>query len=412
MSKFRYIILAAIFAIMPAVALADAVADTTFEGGSLSGWDAGLQTGTFVGNIITGTGTGVSVASGTVTFNAPGNAWTFSPYGSKAGMLQPNGSQTFDEAISNLGLSSSDNTSLRNLLLTQSQQTGNCCGNPTDAAWITKTVSLTAGTTYTMSWNYIGTDYVPFNDGSITSLVPVTGSATVTVNNQVSNYALLGFTNPGTGDYSTGSYGSTGWQMSTYQVSVTGNYKIGFAAFNLDDQVLSPVLLIDSQPGGTTKNGENFGAVPPNNSDAPTVPPTVTDPPATDPPATDPVVTDPPATDPPATDPPATDPPATDPPATDLPATDPPATDPIITTTTDIDTRPGPVTTVEEPEMVSGTTTTQTPDSTTTTTQPIQVVDELPKTGKGITIIYIGFISCIIGYIILAINKRMINDGF
>ena len=410
MSRIRYFILAVIFSIMPAVALADAVTDTTFEGGSLSGWDAGSQQGTFTGSVITGNGTGVSVATGTVTFNAPGNTWTFSPYGSKAGLLQPNGSQTFDNAISNLGLSSGDNTSLRNILTTQAQQTGNGGGNPTDAAWITKTVSLTAGTTYTMSWNYIGTDYVPFNDGSITSLVPVTGSASVTVNNQASNYALLGFTNPGTGDYSTGSYGSTGWQMSTYQVSVTGNYKIGFAVFNLDDQALSPVLLIDSQPGGTTKNGENFGAVPPNNSDAPTVPPTVTDPPATDPPATDPPVTDPPATDPVVTDPPATDPIVTDPPATDPVVTDPPATQPEVTTTTDRDTRPHPVTTTEAPEIISGTTTTEVPDST-TTTEPIQAIDELPKTGKGITILYVGFISCVIGYIILAVNKRMVSNG-
>ncbi len=79
---------------------------------------------------------------------------------------------------------------------------------------------METGKVYTMSWNYIGTDYVPFNDGSITSLVyqGAGSSPSVTVNNQLQNYALLGFTNPGTGDYSTGSFGSTGWQYSTYQV--------------------------------------------------------------------------------------------------------------------------------------------------------------------------------------------------
>jgi LPXTG-motif cell wall-anchored protein len=90
----------------------------------------------------------------------------------------------------------------------------------------------------------------------------------------VQRYALLGFTNPGTGDYSTGTYGSTGWQVSTYQVSATGEYKLGFAVFNLDDNALSPVLLVDSEPGGTLKNDQQFGAVPPNNSNAPTVPST------------------------------------------------------------------------------------------------------------------------------------------
>jgi hypothetical protein len=156
-------------------------------------------------------------------------------------------------------------------------------GNPTDAAWITRDVQLTAGVIYTMSWNYVGTDYVPFNDGSITSLVPVSiqSNPTIKVNNSVGNYALLGFTNPGTGDYSTNSFGSTGWQISTYEVSVTGTYKLGFAVFNLDDNVLSPALMIDDQPGGTQRceqggtNCTSFGGVAPNNPTAPTVPPTV-----------------------------------------------------------------------------------------------------------------------------------------
>ena len=156
-------------------------------------------------------------------------------------------------------------------------------GNPTDAAWITRDVQLTAGIVYTMSWNYVGTDYVPFNDGSITSLVPVSiqSNPTIKVNNSVGNYALLGFTNPGTGDYSTNSFGSTGWQISTYEVSVTGTYKLGFAVFNLDDTALSPALMIDNQLGETERclsgstQCSSFGGVAPNNPTAPTVPPTV-----------------------------------------------------------------------------------------------------------------------------------------
>jgi hypothetical protein len=126
-----------------------------------------------------------------------------------------------------------------------------------------------------MVWNYIGTDYVPYNDGSITSLVYQGNGATptITINNSVGNYALLGFTNPGTGDYSTGSFGSTGWQQSEYEVSVTGEYLLGFAVFNLGDDQLSPVLLVDSNPGSTKKNGVQFAGVTPNNPDAPPPPP-------------------------------------------------------------------------------------------------------------------------------------------
>jgi uncharacterized membrane protein YgcG len=69
--------------------------------------------------------------------------------------------------------------------------------------------------------------------------------------------------------------------MSTYEVSVTGTYKLGFAVFNLDDSALSPVLMLDSEVGTTQLCGQNgscetFGAVAPNNETAPTAPPTTT----------------------------------------------------------------------------------------------------------------------------------------
>ena len=243
----------------------------------------------------------MNIVSSAVTFNAPSHnavgsptkpdgstnpyyqpavsptTWVFSPYGTKAALLQPSGQVQFNAAISSLGLSVANGTAIKALLTQQAQASGYGQGIPTDAAWMAADVSLSAGTTYTMSWNYIGTDYVPFNDGSITSLATTSGTsgATVTVNNQTSGYALLGFTNPGTGDYSTGTYGSTGWQVSTYEVSQTGTYRLGFLVFNLDDQGLSPVLLVDSLPGSTTKNGVTFGAVTPNNPNAPTVAPTL-----------------------------------------------------------------------------------------------------------------------------------------
>jgi hypothetical protein len=212
-------------------------------------------------------------------------SWTFSPNNATyAALLQPKGEQTFDQATAALGLSSAEASQLTGMLASQAQASGFGGGNPTDAAWITREVELTAGATYTMSWNYVGTDYVPYNDGSITSLVAVSaqGTPVITVNNFVQPYALLGFTNPGTGDYSTNSYGATGWQMSTYEVSVTGTYKLGFASFNLDDQGLPPALMVDNQIGSTqqcAQNGTNcttFGGVEPNNETAPTLPPTTT----------------------------------------------------------------------------------------------------------------------------------------
>ena len=272
--------------------------DAGFEDGTFAGWDRGAQTGT-LGTSITGNGTGVTIFTGSRTFThgsrgamgsptspyyAPAvtaGSWTFSPKNAdKAVLLQPKGEQTFSQATGALGLSTTDVGGIQSLLVSQAQASGYGSGTPTDAAWITREVQLTAGETYTMAWNYIGTDYVPYNDGSITSLVPVTvtGTPVITVNNYVQSYALLGFTNPGTGDYSTNSFGSTGWQTSTYEVSVTGTYKLGFASFNLDDQGLPPALMVDSEAGSTQKcvsgTCTTFGGVEPNNETAPTVPPT------------------------------------------------------------------------------------------------------------------------------------------
>lgn len=298
-----------------------------FEDNSFTGWDKGSQTGS-LGSSIGGNGTGVTIFTGSRTFThgpngamgsptlsngspnpyyAPAVAagsWTFSPNNATyAVLLQPKGEQNFSQAMTALGLSGSAETALRGTLSTQAQASGFGGGNPTDAAWITREVQLTAGVTYTMNWNYLGTDYVPFNDGSITSLVAVStpSSPTITVNNSVGVYALLGFTNPGTGDYSTNSYGATGWQMSTYQVSVTGTYKLGFAVFNLDDQALSPVLMVDNATGGTQRcvpagsNCNSFGGVVSNNPTAPTVVPATTTP-TTAAPTTVPATTVPPTT--------------------------------------------------------------------------------------------------------------------
>lgn len=256
-----------------------------FESGNTSGWSISNQ-GTMTGTI-TQSGSGVSLITGspgTVTFNSSArpaygnpsspyyqpavtqNTWQFSAYGNNMLALQPGPSNQWTTVGTTLGLTSAQVTSLTTLLQQQAQTSTYGSGNITNSAFVHRTVTLTAGTTYQMAWNYIGTDYVPFNDGSITTLVGIgsTAGVTPTVNNYTQNYALLGFTNPGTGDYSAGTFGSTGWQVSTYSVPTSGDYQLGFAVFNLDDTGLSPVLLVDDLQGTTTKNGTTFGAVAPN----------------------------------------------------------------------------------------------------------------------------------------------------
>ncbi len=219
-----------------------------FESGDLSGWTSSDS---------------VTVV-GSDTHLLGGKEWVVNPYGTYMARLYPGGSTMFDTANSQLGLSSVENTAIKDFLILQSQ-TGGGNPTPTNASWIKQSVELEVGVTYTFAWNYLSTDYTPFNDGSMITLVHATNNGIIpTLNNEQQRYALLGFTNPGTGNYSTGSYGSTGWQVATITVPETGMYFLGFSAFNLGDTVLSPLLFIDELQGSTLLNGQNFDPIEPN----------------------------------------------------------------------------------------------------------------------------------------------------
>ena len=234
-----------------------APANLGFESGNTSSWTISNTTGAANWS----RGSGAAVVTGLQHTPDSGKTWKVTPYGTYMLSLQPGGgAPTFDSATTSLGLTAGQNTAIKNYLTGLG---GN--SNPTNAAWVKRDMTLQAGVTYSIAWQYLSTDYTPFNDGSMITLVHKTdGSKVPTLNNAVRNYALLGFTNPGTGDYSTDSYGSTGWQVATFTVPTDGDYSLGFAAFNLGDTSLSPILLIDEMQGTTELNGSAFNPVPPN----------------------------------------------------------------------------------------------------------------------------------------------------
>jgi len=251
--------------------------DLSWESGTLNGWTVGGGSSSSVKSSgWSSNGIGAAVSGGLTNYSpGGGKTWTIAPYGTYMGSLQPgNGSVTFDTAVSNLGLSSTENTAIKSYLSYQASNGGGGNPTPTNATWIKQTVALTAGQTYTIAWNYLSTDYTPWNDGSMITLTHTTNAnITPTLNNKQQRYGLLGFTNPGTGEYATGSYGSTGWQVAVFTVPETGNYVLGFASFNLGDTALSPILFVDQLQGVTTLNGQSFGPVAPNpGSTAPTAP--------------------------------------------------------------------------------------------------------------------------------------------
>jgi hypothetical protein len=239
-----------------------------FENGNYTEWTVSNGS-TTLRNSWSPNGSGSQVTTGMTNYcPGGGKCWTVTPYGSYMLAVQAgSGSVNFDPAMTSLGLQGSDISSIRSYLTSLG---GN--STPTNASWVRRSVALQAGVTYTFAWQYLSTDYVPFNDGSIITLTG--GPGTPTVNGLTQNYALLGFTNPGTGNYSTNSYGATGWQVAVFTVPADGNYNLGFASFNLGDTSLSPILFIDQLQGSTSLNGTAFTPVQPNaGSSAPPPPP-------------------------------------------------------------------------------------------------------------------------------------------
>ncbi len=152
--------------------------------------------------------------------------------------------------------------------------------NITNTAYIFKDIDMAANQSFSMAWHYLATDYDPFNDASFCSFVKVddeTALPIITTSNSVlSQVSLLGATVASMANYTTGDYGSTGWQTVSFKATQAGTYRIGFAVFNEDDTALSPYLFVDDKVGTTFKNDEPFGAVDPD-EDAPEPPGEVID---------------------------------------------------------------------------------------------------------------------------------------
>lgn len=190
-----------------------------------------------------------------------GTDWTVNPYGTKMAVLTPaGGSGERDGTYSALQVGSAAQTYMNGLFSSKV---------PTNFAYVYTDVVLTAGESFNMAWNYVSTDYEPWNDGSWVSFVNTsnTGDLSMSIrpgadaDASTGQIAVLGATNKGTGNYSTGSYGSTGWQLVTFTAGQAGTYRVGFAVFNLGDTAYNPYLFVDQAQGTTLKDGTPFGPI-------------------------------------------------------------------------------------------------------------------------------------------------------
>ena len=241
-------------------AIADGL-DLGFTTSGLTGWTLSPSTGAQLPTQWNSQGKGANIVSAMTNYTPGGGlTWNITPYsGEYMASLQPTGSTMYTAMASSFGLSTSDKASIQSFLVAKAAggQT-----TPTNASYMYYSgLNLTAGTKFTLAWNFVATDYTPWNDTSITSLVATTGGATPKINGYTQNYSVLGAINTGAGNWSTGSYGSTGWQVASYEVTADGTYTLGIGDFNLGDTALSPILLVSGAPGVTLKNGVAFGPI-------------------------------------------------------------------------------------------------------------------------------------------------------
>jgi autotransporter-associated beta strand protein len=215
----------------------------SFETGDFTGWVTG--------------GNDVTVGQSQV-YNSGGINWTIGPAASNMAVLQPNGALDYNATMAALNLSSDSKAYFDSVF-----------PDPTNFAYIYQSFHLDAGETLTMGWNYLATDYSPYNDASFATFVNLDSPSSLgKINGGLAQINVLGATVTG-GNYNTGDYGSSGWQTATFEALVAGTYQLGAVVFNLSDTAYSPYLFIDAVGGTTLKNGATFDPIPP----APDAPP-------------------------------------------------------------------------------------------------------------------------------------------
>lgn len=190
-----------------------------FETGTLAGWNT-------IGNV-------AATASTTVTtFNS--TVWTINAAGSTMAQLTSSGAQ-IGTIESTLGIAAGTLNALN---------TNPNGGSLTNGSALYQSFFANAGDTLSMAWNYVATDYIPFNDPSFALLIGPTNTVEV----------LASIHGLGT---AVGTAGNSGWQTFSQSMTAAGNYTLAFVTTNDKDQILNSVLHIDATAGSCVPSCPN-----------------------------------------------------------------------------------------------------------------------------------------------------------
>lgn len=188
-----------------------------FETGDLNGWST-------LGAVIATPSTTVTTFDGT--------EWGIFAAGTN--MAQLNASGVAVATIeSTLGLTSGTLNALN---------TNPSGGSLTNGSALYQAFSGNAGDTLSFAWNYVATDYIPFNDPAFAILIGNSG-ADVTVLASIHGLGV-----------NVGTSGNSGWQTFNATLAAAGDYTLAFVTTNDKDTILSSFLHIDDTLGTCEPN--------------------------------------------------------------------------------------------------------------------------------------------------------------
>jgi hypothetical protein len=183
-----------------------------FETGNLSGW-------TTLGTVVATPSTSVTTYDSTV--------WTIGSAGTTMAQLNPSISVSSIESA--LGLTPGSLNALN---------TNSNGGSLTDGAAIYQSFSGNAGDSINMAWDYVATDYIPFNDPAFAILINPDLSASITVLASIHGLGIP-----------VGTSGHSGWQTFSESLTQNGSYTLAFVTTNDKDTILDSVLFVDDAAG-------------------------------------------------------------------------------------------------------------------------------------------------------------------
>jgi hypothetical protein len=123
--------------------------------------------------------------------------------------------------------------------------------------YVTKSFVLSPGT-YRFSWATAATDYQPYNDGTLFAIVGAGSQQVISLARNGSSESDTSGPSPNT--LVLGSFGSTSWKTTEFNLVNGGTYNISFATYNWSDDLSGSVLYVSAIPGSFSRTEVAFSS--------------------------------------------------------------------------------------------------------------------------------------------------------